>query len=137
MTRTDSGARARLEAPAPLTGTDLLYARMEARLTPAEAAALVGCDRTTWRRQERGQARVNAGWWRLLKILAGEMPWPGWEGWSVVGGALYAPEDPYRGWTPASLRAAPWRFQLAREARLRARQAARRSRAREPRRATG
>lgn len=71
---------------------DLRAARRAARLTVPDACALVGCHRTTWTRQESGASAVNRGWYQLLIILAGRLPWSGWGDWEMVGGLLYPPQ---------------------------------------------
>jgi hypothetical protein len=42
---------------------------------------------------------------RLLAILAGYVPWSGWDGWEVHGGCLFPPEWSRGGLTPGELQA--------------------------------
>jgi len=108
-----------IEAP---TGQDLVYARLAARLSPAEAAALCGIHRTTYLRQERGQARVSLAVYRLLLVMGGLMPWPDWAGWACLQGRLYPPWDTPRGYSPADVLRLEWVYQQlsAERARVRA-----------------
>jgi hypothetical protein len=59
----------------------------------------------------------------LLEVLAGRLPYPGWDGW-VVGadGRLYPPGAKL-GLTPSAILAAPWWRQLARHLQAKARKA--------------
>jgi len=104
------------------TGQDVVYARLEARLSPADAAALCGIHRTTYLRQERGQTRVSLAVYRLLLVMGGLMPWPDWAGWQCVEGRIYPPWDERRGYAPADVLRLEWVYQQlsAERARVRA-----------------
>ncbi len=96
---------------------DLVYARLHAGLTVDQACALTGRHRTTWRRMERGETRVDRACLVLLELLAGELgvldaTWSGWR-ISRFDGLLYSPalRDGFR---PADVHRLPWLLQLVR-----------------------
>lgn len=73
---------------ANLTTFKALQARC--RFTLAEVAqALCVSERTVYRWLETGAPPALAV--RLLAILAGYVPWPGWDGWEVHNGLLFPP----------------------------------------------
>jgi hypothetical protein len=49
---------------------------------------------------------------RLLAILAGYVPWDGWQGWEVHGGHLFPPGYAKGGITPGEFFALPYYRQL-------------------------
>lgn len=96
-----------------IDGHDLAHARRAARLTPSEAAALAGIHRTTYARQEAGTARPSLALFRLLLVLAGDLPDPAWSGWCFHRGELFSPEGV--AFTPGELRAIPHVYALVAE----------------------
>ncbi len=96
-----------LNLPEPTT-IELITARMHSRLTVDEAADLCGLHPRSYRRQELGDTRVSLAVYLLLSILAGCMPWPGWENWRMVDGELYAPEDLRHSVTQSTIKSLHW-----------------------------
>jgi transcriptional regulator with XRE-family HTH domain len=64
--------------------------QQRAGLTAAEAAEALCVSPRTYRRWKAGDG-VTPTAVRLLAILAGYVPWPGWEGWEVHRGVLFPP----------------------------------------------
>lgn len=94
-------------------GEDLVVARLQAGLMPAQAAEMVGLGLAAYRRQERGQSRVSLAVYRLLKVLAGALPWDAWADWTAVDGRLYSPHDDRHGYEAVDLYRAHWLAQHA------------------------
>lgn len=68
-------------------------ARQQARFDLAACAASLGVQTRTVRYWEAGQRRIPYAAFRLLQIVAGRcLPWPGWDGFMVVGRHLVSPE---------------------------------------------
>jgi len=71
---------------------DFRDARREARLTRAEAANALDVTPRTIQNWETGGARIPWMAMRMLRILRGyALPGVHWEGWTVRGDTLYAP----------------------------------------------
>ena len=64
--------------------------QQRARLTQAQAAELCGVSPRTYRRWLADE-NAPAGALRLLAVVAGFLPWSGWEGWEVHQGLLFPP----------------------------------------------
>ncbi len=52
-----------------------------------------------WRSTNRPPVAV----WRLAWVLAGNLPFPGWRGWVIDGGHLFAPGQTRRGFLPSEV----------------------------------
>ena len=62
------------------------------RLSQSEAAAVLGVTAKTIQNWEQGVSRIPYSAYKLLRILRGyELPSKAWEGWTVVGDTLNAP----------------------------------------------
>lgn len=59
-------------------------------LTNAKASAVCGVDPRTYRRW-RSEGNPDPAAVRLLAVLAGFVPWPGWDGWEVDRGCFFPP----------------------------------------------
>lgn len=94
--------------------TTLRLLQRRCRFTDRQAAdfCLVALD--TYRRWGRDRSPSPTAV-RLLAIRAGFVPWPGWEGWEVDNGRLFAPGYSRGGLTPGDLNALPFRMQLLAE----------------------
>jgi hypothetical protein len=72
------------------SGEDLPALQLLAGVPSAALASLAGVSLRTvrrWRTRRRAPPAVML----LLEILAGRIPWPGFEGWTCAGGRLYPP----------------------------------------------
>lgn len=94
--------------------TTLVELQLRCRLTDAKAAALCGVSPETYRRW-RTDRPPNLAAVRLLAILAGYVPWPGWQDWEVHNGHLFPPGYTWHGITPGQILAIPFREQLVTE----------------------
>ena len=98
-----------------ITPDDLREARYRNQrgLTREIAAAVCGVDITTYRRWERGRARIPFSANRELALDgAGELPATAgttWDGWLFVRGVLVSPEG--ETFTPGAVRALWWVWQ--------------------------
>lgn len=101
-----------------LSGSDLVVARLQARLGPAEAAMLAGITVASLQRQEHGETRASVCLTLLLRILTGQrLPWPAWQDWGIRDGKLYPPH--YRqGYAPSDIVALHWLRQLVADQRV-------------------
>lgn len=62
------------------------------RLSQSEAAAVLGVTAKTVQNWEQGVSRIPYSAFKLLRILRGyELPHKAWEGWTVRGDTLNAP----------------------------------------------
>lgn len=86
------------------------------RFTPEEAAAACLVSPETYRRWERDRPS-NRTAVRLLAILAGYVPWPGWEAWEVHRSLLFPPGYKTRGIGPGHIYSYPFERQLLSELR--------------------
>ncbi len=77
------------------------------RLTNDAAAALCGVSVRTYRRW-LATGNPNAGAVRLLSILAGYVPWDGWQGWEVHQGLFFPPGYRRNGIAPGEFLALPF-----------------------------
>lgn len=98
-------------------GDDLATLRRRAGLTRAQACEWLGVHRITLRRWERGSHPAPASARRLLMVLAGAMPWPGWEAHQVRDGTLVNVDDERETYTPGELVRVRYCYALAAEAR--------------------
>ncbi len=77
------------------------------RLTPAAVAHLCGVSPRTLRRWlQTGDAHPST--LRLLAILAGYVPWAGWQDWEVDNGYLFPPGFRRGGISPGEFWAIPY-----------------------------
>jgi hypothetical protein len=74
------------------------------RLGIEDAAALCGVSPRTFRRW-RAENNAPASALRLLAILAGYVPWDGWQGWEVHRGCLFPPGFRRGGISPGEFQA--------------------------------
>lgn len=81
-------------------------------LQEASAACLVAP--ATFRRWGRDRM-PNPTAVRLLAVLAGYVPWPGWEGWEMHNGYLFPPGYSRHGLSPGDILALPFILQLVSE----------------------
>ena len=93
-------------------GHDLPRLILQAGLTRQQAADVLGVSARTLQRWI-GTKRPHPTAWRLLRILAGELPWPGWHGWVCHNGFLLPPGWQRRGFRPAEIETCGLQFQLA------------------------
>jgi len=56
-----------------------------------DAAAALGVDPRTYRYWRAGSIPPKASALKLLAILAGYVPWDGWQGWEMHRGCLFPP----------------------------------------------
>jgi len=98
-------------------GDDLASLRRRAGLTRAQACEWLGVHRITLHRWESGSHPAPASARRLLLVLAGAMPWPGWERHQVRDGTLVSRDEPRERYTPLELKRVRHCHALAAEAR--------------------
>lgn len=83
-------------------------------MTPEQAAAVCGVSTETYRRW-RCDRTPNPAAVRLLAVLAGYVPWRGWEGWEMHSGLLFPPGYSRHGIAPSDILALPFTLQLLSE----------------------
>lgn len=71
--------------------------------TPETAREICGLSPSTWTRIRNGEQPLRPVYQKLLRIHAGECPWPGWEALQVNQGRLYG-VGINTGLTPSDLR---------------------------------
>lgn len=81
--------------------------QFRSRLSNQQAADLCGVSLRTYRRW-LSTRKANAGAVRLLAILAGYVPWDGWQGWEVHQGLLFPPGYSKNGIAPGEFLALPF-----------------------------
>lgn len=84
--------------------TTLRALQQRCGFTNEQAAVACGVAVRTYRRW-RSQGNPPAGAVRLLSMLAGFVPWVGWEAWEVHGGYLFPPGFSRHGLSPADFQA--------------------------------
>lgn len=94
--------------------TTLPELQLRAGLTRNKAAALCGVSPETYRRWRTDRSPSLAAV-RLLAIMAGYVPWPGWDGWEVHNGYLLPPGYTRYGINAGQILAIPFRDQLVTE----------------------
>ncbi|BAO44393.1 hypothetical protein [Thiolapillus brandeum] len=82
-----------------------------AKLTNEQAALLCGVTVRTWRRWKKDNSAQPAAL-RLMAILAGHVPWSGWDGWEMHNGYLFPPGFSRNGILPGHLLAIHYERQL-------------------------
>ena len=98
--------------------TTLRALQQRAGFTTAEVAEALCVSTRTYRRwRQHGNPSPTAV--RLLAILAGFVPWPGWDGWEVHRGSLFPPGYSKRGIAPGEFFALVFYRQLVSEQRRR------------------
>jgi transcriptional regulator with XRE-family HTH domain len=93
--------------------------QQRAGLTLHEAADALLVSPETYRRW-RADRKPNPTAVRLLAILAGYVPWSGWQGWEVHRGLLFPPGYRRNGIGPGDLYAWPFERQMLAELRRQA-----------------
>jgi transcriptional regulator with XRE-family HTH domain len=83
-------------------------------LSNEQIAELLGISPETWRRWLTDR-KPNPAAVRLLAILAGYMPWDGWQGWAVENGYLFPPGFRKNGLRPEEYQAVIYYRALARD----------------------
>jgi transcriptional regulator with XRE-family HTH domain len=99
-----------------ITPDELTRVRFElGGFTQDQAAQICAVDRSTYRRWERGAARIPAAAFRLLHFHANGFPIGdrAWSGWRFHRGRLYSPENV--GFDPGEIRALPYLYALVAE----------------------
>jgi len=94
--------------------TTLPELQLYCRYTDRQAARMCCVSAETYRRW-RGDRTPNPTAIRLMAILAGYVPWPGWDGWEVHNGSLFPPGYRRHGINPGQILAIPFREQLVTE----------------------
>jgi len=84
------------------------------RMTDRQAAVFCLVAPETYRRWVRDR-RPNPTAVRLMAIMAGVVPWHGWQGWEMHRGLLFPPGYIRHGFQPGELLAIPFRLQLLAE----------------------
>lgn len=87
---------------------DLNDLRLDCRLTPREAAALLSVSYRTWQRWQKVGAPSWAG--VVLRLRAGYLDDLGWPGWRIIKGKLVTHHWPYET-TPGHILASWWQAQ--------------------------
>ena len=82
-----------------------------ARLTDQQAATICAVTVHTWRRWLKQDA-PNLAALRLMAILAGHIPWPGWDGWEMHNGHLFPPGYSHHGLSSGHLMSIHYERQL-------------------------
>lgn len=91
--------------------TTLGQIQLLSQLNDEQAAALCFVSPHTYRRW-RSDRQPNPMAVRLLSVLAGYVPWPGWSHWEMHDGLLYPPGYTRHGIRPGDVLAVPFRLQL-------------------------
>jgi transcriptional regulator with XRE-family HTH domain len=73
-------------------------------------------------RRWRSDRKANPTAVRLLAILAGYVPWPGWDGWEIHNGYLFPPGLSRGGLSPGQVWGYPFSGQLLSATRARVRE---------------
>ncbi|GAB4302434.1 MAG: hypothetical protein Kow0096_23920 [Thiohalomonadaceae bacterium] len=94
--------------------TTLRELQLFAGLSNEDAARLCLVSPETYRRWRRDRS-PNPTAVRLLAVLAGYVPWRGWDGWEVHSGLLFPPGYSRHGVAPADILALPFTLQLLAE----------------------
>lgn len=91
--------------------TTLRELQLRLQVTEPQAAALCCVSPETYRRWIRDRT-PNPTAVRLMAILAGYVPWPGWQDWEVHNGHLFPPGFTRYGLRPGHILAIPYQNQL-------------------------
>ena len=94
--------------------TTLRELQLVAGLSTEDAARVCMVPKNTYRRW-RGDRTPNPTALRLLSIMAGYVPWHGWDGWEMHNGVLFPPGYSRNGIRPADILALPFTLQLLAE----------------------
>lgn len=95
------------------TPNEFELARLDAHLTNNKAAEVLGVTIRTVMRWKASHAPAWASY--ILRVYAGHLPWPGWEGWQVQHGHLFQPGFTRHGIKPGEIAALPYIHQLLKE----------------------
>ena len=87
--------------------------RYDAGLSVPGTAEYLGVTVRTVQRWRKGGAPDWALF--MLRVRAGHMPWPGWEGWQIDNGYLFPPGFTRHGISPGDISALPFLYQLLAE----------------------
>jgi hypothetical protein len=82
--------------------TTLRASQHRCRMTDKQAASFLGVSPETYRRW-RTDRKPNLAAVKLMAVMAGYVPWSGWEDWEVHGGRLFPPGYTKHGFTPGDL----------------------------------
>lgn len=88
--------------------------QLVAGLSTSDAARLCMVSPETFRRW-LADRRPNRTASRLLSVMAGYVPWQGWDGWEVHNGVLFPPGYSRGGIRPGDILALPFTLQLLTE----------------------
>lgn len=78
----------------------------------AQVAEALGISPHTVEAYKEQQRNIPLAKLRLLAILAGYVPWPGWQGWEVHRGCLFPPGQNKHGLLPGDIQSQPILYQL-------------------------
>lgn len=95
------------------TPLDFRALQFAAGLSDPVAAGLCGVSDRSWRRW-RSQGCPEVAAVRLLAVMAGYIPWPGWAGWEMHRGCLFPPGLTRHGLYPGDIVHLPYWQALAR-----------------------
>ena len=94
--------------------TTLRELQLVAGLSAEDAAHICMVSPSTFRRW-RADRRPNPTALRLLSIMAGYVPWRGWDGWEIHNSVLFPPGYSRHGIRPGDILALPFTLQLLAE----------------------
>jgi len=86
------------------------------QITNQRAAQICGVSPATYYRWKHDR-KPNLAAVKLLAILAGYVPWPGWENWEMDNGYLFPPGFSKNGISPGDWHALVFQYQLVSELR--------------------
>jgi len=89
------------------------------KMTDKQSASFLGVSPETYRRW-RTDRKPSLAAVKLMAIMAGYVPWTGWENWEVHGGQLFPPGYTRHGFTPGDIFSITFLRQSVRAYRLRA-----------------
>ncbi len=89
------------------------------RMTDQQAASFLGVSQETFRRW-RTDRKPNQAAVKLMAVMAGYVPWFGWEDWEVHDGHLFPPGYTRHGFTPGDIFSITFLRQSAQEYRRKA-----------------
>jgi len=100
--------------------TTLRNLQYSLRYTNQQAADFVGVSKETYRRW-RTDRKPNVSAVKLLSVMAGKVPWTGWENWEVHNGLLFPPQYS-KGLSPGQIMAMHYDLQQLAYLKMRVRQ---------------
>ncbi len=93
--------------------TTLRNLQYRLRFTNQQAADFVGVSKETYRRW-RSDRKPNIAAVKLMSVMAGKVPWHGWDYWEVHNGLLFPPQY-NKGVSPGQIMSIPYQLQLIAE----------------------